>query len=316
MKATKAEFIVGVFVLSGVLVIIGLIVFFTQTLRLSRNRYEVSAFFDNVHRMKPGTPVSHLGIDVGAIRQVAAEGNKVKLTLTINYEHRIPIDSTIAIRPTGILGDYYLEFTPGDATKGYLPRDGSGRVEGTPMITIDDVVGKLVEFTAKLEGHLDRLGGRLAELAGNLNRIVGDEKFQNDLKAAAAEVPTTIRTLRETIEAFRDTGRRLTQAADEARALLARIGKLAENADAQIAHQGDNLDKLAAALTASTHTLNATLVSMDEILKRMRAGKGSIGALLNQDDLHEKLVKTVERMNEALLGIKEMTDAIRKKLGS
>jgi len=316
MKAAKTEFAVGFFVLAGLLVIGGLIVFFTETVRLTRTQYEVSAVFDNVHRMKTGTPVSHLGIDIGAIKDIAAEGNKVKLTLTINYDHRIPLDPKLAIRPTGILGDYYLEFTGGDPEKGYLPRDGSAEVEGIPMITIDDVVGKLVDFTEKLERHLDALGGNLTVLSANLNQILGDEKFQNDIKLTVAEAPEAVKAFKQMSAQFEQTAKRFNETADKARDLVDRIRKLTEAADAKLTHQDKNLDKLTLALIKTTDTLNETLRSLDEILKRMRAGKGSVGALLNKDDLHEKMVKTVERMNEALLGIKEMTDAIRRKWGS
>ncbi|HUV40000.1 MAG TPA: MlaD family protein [Planctomycetota bacterium] len=317
MKTSKAEFAVGLFVLAGLVVIAGLIVFFTKTVRLSRTRYEVSAVFDGLPRMDVGTPVSHLSIDVGALKEkaVTADGTKVRLVVAVNYDRQIPAGARLAVRPTGILGDYYLEFAGGDPKKGYLPRDGSAQVEGIPMITVDEVVGRLVDFVAKLEAQLDSFGGNLTALSANLNEVLGDEEFRTDIKQTVAEMPETVRAYRETAGQFQETAKRFDEAAAEAKDLLTRIRKLTENTDARIDRQSENLDKLTTALVKTTGNLDETLRSLDEILKRMQAGKGSIGALLNRDDLHEKMVKTVERMNEALIGIREMTDAIRRKWG-
>jgi phospholipid/cholesterol/gamma-HCH transport system substrate-binding protein len=275
---------------------------------MSQERYTVSAVFDNVHRMKPGTPVSHLGIDVGTLEELTPVRNRVRLTVAVRAEHRIPEGATLTIRPTGILGDYYLEFQGGDPAQGYLATDGTAEVAGIPMITVDDIVSKLVDFTAKLEGHLDTLGGNLAALSANLNALIGDETLQKNVRDTAAEMP-------ETVRAYRDLAVRAARAADETKAAAGRIRTLAENLDKQVEVQGENMDQLTRELATTAETLNKTLASLDEILKRIRAGKGTVGRLVEEDELQEKLVTSVERMNEALTAIKEMSEAIRKRWG-
>ena len=47
----------------------------------------------------------------------------------------------------------------------------------------------------------------------------------------------------------------------------------------------------------------------------MSEGKGSVGALLQKDDMHEKLIETIDEMNAALKEVKRTTEAIRRKWG-
>lgn len=310
MKTQKTELIVGIFVLTGLFLLAGLIIFFGKAVRLGKNRYEVSAIFENIHGMARGTPVRYLGIDIGELAKTGftEKGDKVRLVLSIGADYNIPADAMLTVRPTGILGDYYLEFARGNPETGYLKKDGTAVVKGEPMITIDEVVSKLTDFTGKLEQHLDNLGGNLTELSGSLNKILGDEQFRKDIKLTVAEAPDAVR-------AFKDMTTKVTATGDQIHDLVGRMKQAVEKLDTQVDRQGENFDKLTTGLRKSADAVNQTLASLDEILRRFNEGKGTIGSLVKKDDMHEKLVKAVDQMNEALIEIRKMAEAIRRKWG-
>jgi len=311
MKTQKLEFFVGLFVLAGLLLLAGLIIFFGKVVQLGRDRYEVAAIFENVHGMSPGTPVRYLGIDVGELKKTGftERGDKVKLTLSISTSYRIPADAQLRVRPTGILGDYYLEFEGGSPDKtGYLPTDGTAVIQGEPMITIDEIVSQLTGFTAKLSDSLDSLGGNLTALSGSLNELLGDEQFRKDIKATAAEAPGTIKS-------FKEMAAQIAEASAQTSALVKRMKPIADKLDTQIGRQGENMDKLTEGLLESTQAINETLASLDEILDRFKQGKGTIGRLVKDDDLHESLVKAVDQLNEALKEITKTAQSVHRKWG-
>ena len=310
MKTKGTEFTVGIFVLAGILLLMGMIIWFGDVVELGRERYEVSAIFDNVHGMARGTPVRYLGIDIGELKEtgLTRKGDKVRLVLSISAKYNIPTDAVLSVRPTGILGDVYLEFGRGKPDEGYLARDGSAEVQGQPTVTIDEIAIQLTTFTAKLSKTLDELGGNLTELSASLNQVFGDEQVRKDIKQAVAEVPDAVKSFREMTD-------RVAEVSDDARGLVTQMKAAAEKLESQISRQGKNLDELTHGLRKSADAVTETLASLDEILKRFNEGKGSVGALIQKDEFHEKLVQAVDRMNEALVQIKTTVEAIHRKWG-
>jgi len=324
MKTQKLELFVGLFVLSGLAVLAFLIIFFGKIVYYGHGYYEISAIFSNVRGMAPGTPVRHLGIDIGRLKATGftQKPDEVKLVLTISRDHDIPADAKLSVRPEGILGDYYLEFKGGTLGAGFLAKDGSAVVRGENVITFDEVASQIADFASKLQKTLDNVGDNLTVLAGSLTKLLADEEFQRDLKATAAAAP-------EAVKSFRTMSEHMTRVSDQAqdlikqsedvltrsKDLIAKMKEFTGNADAQLAHQGENLDKLTERLVRSSEAFNATFASLEEILKRFEEGKGSVGALIEKEEFHQKLVKAVDQMNDALEEIKKMAESIRRRWG-
>ena len=88
MKTKGTEITVGLFVLIGILLLAALIIWFGDIVELGRERYEVSAIFENVHGMAPGTPVRYLGIDIGELKEtgLTKKGDQVRPVLS-----RVPV---------------------------------------------------------------------------------------------------------------------------------------------------------------------------------------------------------------------------------
>ncbi len=346
----KVEIAVGLFVLTGLLLLGAMIVFFNQAVLFGRDYYVINAAFTNVRGMAPGTPVRHLGITVGEVSstQFTENRDKVALVLHIWAAHRVPANAHLTIRPSGLLGDYYLEFYGGNMANGTLPINGTAYVDGEPSASLDEMAAKIGDFTGKLGGVLDNLQGNLTSfvqrvnkvldndtIRGNftaiinglgqtlgdkqfqedlrafaqgLHRTLGDEKFQNDLRSAAAEAP-------ETVKSFREVGRRVVEVAQHADELVAKFKGLSDSLDKQVAHQGENMDAVAAALRKDLEAANQTLSSLNEILRNISEGKGTVGALVAKDELNKKLIKALDDLNDALIEIGKMADGIRQRWG-
>jgi phospholipid/cholesterol/gamma-HCH transport system substrate-binding protein len=351
MNTRRLEFVVGLFVLAGLVFLGFLVIFFGKAVTLGRSAYTVGAVFTNVRGMAPGTPVRHLGIDVGelATTEFTESRDKVRLVLRIHGGHSIPANAKLTIRPEGLLGDYYLEFYGGNMDNGTLATDGSAVVEGETTATLDEIAAKVGDFTKKLEGFLDNLQGNLSSFTGRINRfldneslrgdlsaivgglgrtlgdpqfqsdvrsfarglnaILGDEKFQRDLKAAAADAPETVRS-------FRQMSERVAEAAKRAEELAAKLQELPGKLDVQATRIGDQMEGVAESLRKSLATAGETLASLGEVLTRIKEGRGTVGALVNKDELHEKLIKAVDELNDALIEIGKMADGIRRRWGN
>ncbi len=168
-------------------------------------------------------------------------------------------------------------------------------------------------FASILDGLSRTLGDKefqqdLRAFASGLHKTLGDEKFQADLKAAAAAAP-------ETVKSFRQMGDRVTELATRADELVTKLKALSDKMDTQVTHQGENMDQLAAALRKDLEAVNETLGNINEILARINDGKGTVGKLMTNDELHTKLIKAIDELNDALEQVGKMADGIRKRWG-
>jgi len=104
----------------GAVVIVIAVAFFTyvyQTadLRAGSGGYEVTARFQSVDGITTGSDVRMAGIKIGSVtsQELDAQTYEAILTMALDEEVRLPIDSSAKITSDGLLGDRYLVVEPG-----------------------------------------------------------------------------------------------------------------------------------------------------------------------------------------------------------
>jgi phospholipid/cholesterol/gamma-HCH transport system substrate-binding protein len=78
--------------------------------------YAVSARFDNVGDLKPGSPVTLAGVRIGRVAGIAFDPTDFKAVVTLEIENQynqIPDDSDASIQTAGLLGGKYVGIGPG-----------------------------------------------------------------------------------------------------------------------------------------------------------------------------------------------------------
>jgi phospholipid/cholesterol/gamma-HCH transport system substrate-binding protein len=147
MRANRTlEIGTGLFVLLGFTAL-----FFLTTqlpgsgLKLGRAKagYHVTAKFDNIGDLKPGSPVSMAGVRVGEVEGIRFDNRDFKAAVTMRIDpqfNQIPDDSDASIQTQGLLGGKYVGLSPG-GSETYL-RDG-GQIEFTQSaIVLESLVNK------------------------------------------------------------------------------------------------------------------------------------------------------------------------------
>lgn len=300
MISKRQEILLGLFVLIGLGVLIFMIIFFRDVVKVGRARYEITAEFKNVYGMSPGTPVRLVGIDIGEIRKVtlAKDGLSAKVVLSIESGRRIRTDSKLSIRPQGILGDYYLEFTGGSPGAGFLPTDGTAVVMGEASSILDEMARDL---TKKIGG----IGQKASDLIDNMNDILDDNEFRRNVHETAANLKDATQKAPAVLV-------EIQQAAAGVKKLTGDIQSRLDAYDTRVQTLLSGMDKAVAGLDKLFGSFNETVGSLDEILARFREGKGTIGSLIGKDEIYEKLVQTVDQTNATLSELKELIVYIRK----
>lgn len=113
MRNFKLEFAVGLFFIIGILAIIYLSVKVTSFNLDTKRGYTVRAVFDNVGGLKQNAKVEIAGVPVGVVQKIDLYDYRALVHLQIKKGVKIPDDSIASIKTKGMLGEKFLEISPG-----------------------------------------------------------------------------------------------------------------------------------------------------------------------------------------------------------
>lgn len=160
-KETNLELKVGAFVLIAIgcltvaILSIGNFSFFERGQKMN-------VIFGYANGLKKAAPVRLAGVEAGHIKdiEILSEGGdmKVRVELFIEDGIHVPADSTITINQLGLLGEKYVEITPGRSQQ-LIQSDG--RVLGIDPVPIDRITQRIDGMTAKLEKTMDGINNGL-----------------------------------------------------------------------------------------------------------------------------------------------------------
>lgn len=142
MKKFDMELAVGLFVLAGILCLAYLSITLGKMEVVGAKGYEISAIFSNSGGVKEGSNIVIAGVDVGRVKSIALENYQARVLLTLPPEIKIQEDAIASIKTKGLVGEKYIEITPGGSDT-FIPPGGRIR-ETQPSVDLEDLISKLL----------------------------------------------------------------------------------------------------------------------------------------------------------------------------
>jgi len=139
MKIDK-ELAVGVFLLIGIFSLIYISVKLGKLEVLGNEGYTLYASFENAGGLKSGANVEIAGVKIGKVDGVKLNNYQALVGLTIARNVKIQDDAIASIKTEGLLGEKYLEITPGASDK--LLRNGGTIRETESAVDIQELIAK------------------------------------------------------------------------------------------------------------------------------------------------------------------------------
>ncbi len=165
------------------------------------NSNTLTVLYNYAGGIEVGSSVRVMGIKVGKVESIDfdpglkdAEGNEVKLKVVISISKKawptIRKDSRFFINIAGLIGEKFLEISPGTTTEAQFEDAQNVRGEDPPRV--DQLIsqsyglaGKLLEMVEKNEGGVTRTLETMDKLVTNLNRtLVQMEKTTKNVEVA------------------------------------------------------------------------------------------------------------------------------------
>ena len=183
----KAELKVGILFIVSV-VLVALFALYLGVLNPFSNSHEINVAYNFAGGIEVGSPVRVMGIKVGKVKSInfdtqnkMANGEEVKLVIRISVSKdswdAVRSDSKFFINLAGVIGEKFIEISPGSADAKNLRPGQIVRGEDPPRI--DQLIsqsyglaGKIFEFVESNEGSVIDTINMMNNLVKNVNKLL------------------------------------------------------------------------------------------------------------------------------------------------
>jgi phospholipid/cholesterol/gamma-HCH transport system substrate-binding protein len=143
MKKFDLELAVGLFLLIGILCLAYISIKLGRLEVISGKYYTISADFNNDGGIKPGSSVEISGVEVGRVKRVSLDKNyQATVEFEIKRNVKIQEDAIASIKTKGLIGERYVQITPGGSEK-ILSNGGKIR-ETESAVDIEEIIARYV----------------------------------------------------------------------------------------------------------------------------------------------------------------------------
>lgn len=250
------------------------------------------AVYPDVNGLQKSSPVMTNGMTVGYVGDISVlHGDMSRIVVEINVKKslQVPQNSVMEICSADLLGTKAVRLVWGDSRQFAAPGDTLRGILENDMIS---------GLTARLAPAAEKATVTLASIdtmVARLNRIL-DTDTQNNVKHIVSEFDEMVSALRP----------RMT-------ALVANLESLSatlKGQDEHIAGILENVDSLSEELAGmawqeTLQQVNSAVASLQTAVDQLNSKEGTVGKLLNSDELHRSLQNSVDDLDALIKDIKE-----------
>jgi phospholipid/cholesterol/gamma-HCH transport system substrate-binding protein len=259
-------------------------------------------------RLDRDSSVQIAGVEVGRVESITLKDGKALVRLRIGANVKLEKDAIAAIKTHGILGDKYVELSPGTRGAAYLTQ--GEQIAQTERATDVD----------KLLNQIGLIADDIRGITSSLNKVIAGKAGEEAISSILTNARDFTKNLNSVIV---NNEAALRAAVENTRQLTGNLNRVVTQNDEKISQVVDSLkaassemEKTFATLSEITggvnrgegtlgqlikdpkaaDKLNKTLASLQEVMEKINDGRGSIGKLINDDE-------TVRNFNEGLTGL-------------
>jgi phospholipid/cholesterol/gamma-HCH transport system substrate-binding protein len=262
------------------------------------------AEFQNVGGLEKSNPVKINGLEVGKVytfKPKDKEISRILVEIHLTTEVDVPKNS-IAFIDQSLLGGAFINITKGNANN-YL---ASGDTISTRLDLgiIGDLKTQLTPTITRVNQTLDSL----KQTIGSLNTVF-DPNTQGNLRDLIANLTVSSMHLQQLLNA--QTGQ-LAQTMGHLNSVSSNLAKNNDAITSSIRNVEVTTSKLANAnIEQVIAALQGTITELQNTVKGFSSKKGSIGLLMNDRELYDKLNKITDQFNSTALSAEILLDDLR-----
>lgn len=144
MKRFNVEMAVGLFMVVGFLCFAWLSIRLGDVGLFTDRTYPVVASFGSVSGLKQGATVEVAGVQIGKVESIRLDPSSYEavVRMSVDQDVKLQEDSIASIRTAGIIGDRYVDISPGGSPA--LIKPGGEITETESAINLEELVSKYI----------------------------------------------------------------------------------------------------------------------------------------------------------------------------
>ena len=142
MKKFDLELTVGLFIIAGIICLGYLSIKLGKMEVVGERGYQIYGVFSNVGGLKNGSSVEIAGVKVGRVKSVTLYNYQARVVLNLPENVKLQEDAIVSIKTKGLIGEQYVEITPGGSEK--IIKPGGQIRETQSAVDLGELISKFV----------------------------------------------------------------------------------------------------------------------------------------------------------------------------
>ena len=258
-------------------------------LEINRNFY---AKYDNVGGLKIGNSVYMNGYQVGNVSNIDLLPNQRKellVTISINKNFDIPINTNCKIVNQDLMGTKSINLVLGNNDQ--LAEVGDTLISSIEGSLQDEVSAQILPLKIKTEELISSIDSVMIIITAILN------------KDARKNLSNSLQSLDETFALMSQTMIKVDMIVDQNDERISSIVQNLEENNSEITNILRNFSDISDDIAKAN--IEELLISLGETSKKINDSQGSLGLLINDDDLYLNLEKSSKELESLINDIKE-----------
>jgi phospholipid/cholesterol/gamma-HCH transport system substrate-binding protein len=290
---------------------------------VGRDRAIVSARFSDVGGARVGTPVVLRGVRAGRIEAMElSDSTFVLVRMSVNSNVGLPVDPVVLLNESSLFGEWQATITSREAAgrDADVSRQLSESARGgdvLPGATLPDIA-RLTAVAGRIAGDVASVAERVqvafddqaarelrlsvrsfSELSTTLAQTVREQS--NNLTTVSSDVRGGVQALLRSAELMKAVAERVDSSTS--RGEVRRIVDDAGEAARQLRETGRRLSALSEQLSRSQGRLESFIATSDSITRKIQAGEGTLGLMINDPTLYRNADSVMLQMKALLTDI-------------
>lgn len=249
--------------------------------------YPLYVYFDSAAGLEKRTQVRLAGVKIGRVEDIRLKDSQAEVLILINKGVRIRRDSMATLAALGLLGEKYIEILPGKAAEYCQPGD---TLQGLTPVSLDRIGAQLLSV-----GEEVRKAGQL------LQELLGSEGTKSSLQQSLANIAEFTGELKDFWQQNRESlASTVDQSSRLAQTLSQDITRVTQSLEDTVdllrevinENRGDIRERLQEVRSLMKETEKA-LRQLNQSLQKLNKGEGSLGQLIQDDELYRETKTTV-----------------------
>lgn len=245
-------------------------------------RVEYKSYFKDASGIFTKTPIKIAGINAGQIKSIELDGHNALVRFEIDEKITLQKDAQLKVKTVGFLGDKYIELTLGQSPE---------KVLAGGFVSVGSTAG-----IENLASDASQIMVEVKEIVKSIKESLEDENRENALK----KIISNIHEVSENAKSITESIKKITTGNDSS---LNKIVDSLEDMSAQLAYETDRNAKGSVMeqfnrLKPLLDNANKAVADIRIIVADVKAGKGTIGKLLRDEEVIDQVSETLSSVNQ------------------